>query len=121
WRGGSAGAAYGPGMRAAVIGGTGLVGRHTVDALQEAGHEAVVVSRSRGIDVLTGEGLDAALAGVDAVIDVTNTAAADPDEARRFFETATGNLVAAEERAGVGHHVVLSITNIDRIEGNAHY
>jgi len=108
-------------MRAAVIGGTGLVGRHTVSALQRAGHEAAVVSRSSGVDVLTGEGLDAALAGVDAVVDVTNSAAPTAEEAEAFFGTATERLLAAGQRAGVRHHVVLSITNIDRIDGNAHY
>jgi nucleoside-diphosphate-sugar epimerase len=50
-------------MRIAVSGGTGVFGRHTVHALRRAGHDAVVVARARGIDVLTGEGLDDALAG----------------------------------------------------------
>jgi uncharacterized protein YbjT (DUF2867 family) len=59
-------------MRIAVIGGTGVVGRHTVEALWRAGHDAVVVARAHGVDVSTGEGLDAALVGVEAVIDVTN-------------------------------------------------
>ena len=38
-----------------------------------------------------------------------------------LFGTATRNLLAAEERAGVRHHVLLSIVGIDRVEGNAHY
>jgi len=53
-------------MRIAVIGGTGLAGRHTVEALRRRGHDVVIAARSRGIDVFTGAGLDAALAGVDA-------------------------------------------------------
>ena len=40
-------------MRIAVIGGTGLVGGHAVQALGRAGHEAVVVARSRGVDLTT--------------------------------------------------------------------
>ncbi len=108
-------------MRVAVIGGTGAVGRHTVDALRRGGHEAVVVARSTGVDVSTGKGLDAALAGVDAVIDVTNIQAADAAAAREAFATATRNLVAAEHRAHVRHHVLLSIVGVDRIEGNPHY
>jgi uncharacterized protein YbjT (DUF2867 family) len=108
-------------MRVAVIGGTGLVGRHTVDALAAAGHDAVVVSRSVGVDVVTGAGLDEALAGVEAVIDVTNTPEQDPDAVRAFFTAATGHLLAAEANAGVGHHVLLSISGLDRVEGNAHY
>ncbi len=108
-------------MRVAVVGGTGLVGRHTTEALRHTGHDAVVIARSAGIDVITGAGLDAALAGVEAVIDVTNTFAQEPVEIREFFSTATGNLLAAEQRAGVGHHLVLSIVGIDRVEGNPHF
>ncbi|MBA2472527.1 MAG: SDR family oxidoreductase [Pseudonocardiales bacterium] len=108
-------------MRVAVIGGTGLVGRHTTKALRDAGHDVVVVARSTGVDLATGAGLDAELAGITAVIDVTNTAVPDAEAARELFGTTTGNLLAAEQRAGVGHHVVLSIVSVDRIAGNAHY
>jgi uncharacterized protein YbjT (DUF2867 family) len=108
-------------MRIAVVGGTGLVGRHTVEALERAGHEVVVVARSRGVDVTTGAGLDEALAGVESVVDVTNTTATVPAAAQEFFGTTTGRLLAAERRAGVGHHVVLSIVGLDLVEGNAHY
>jgi len=108
-------------LRIAVIGGTGLVGRHAVDALGRAGHDAVVVARSRGVDVATGEGLDEALVGAKAVVDVTNPAVWDTDEARATFGAMTERLLAAEERAGVAHHVLLSIVGVDRVEGNAHY
>jgi uncharacterized protein YbjT (DUF2867 family) len=81
-------------MRVAVIGCTGLVGRHATKALQHAGHDAVVVARYTGIDVIAGTGLDAALAGIEAVIDVTNTAASDAEAAREFFAAATGQLLA---------------------------
>jgi uncharacterized protein YbjT (DUF2867 family) len=108
-------------MRIAVIGGTGIAGRHTVDAARRAGHEAVVVARSRGIDVSTGEGLDDALAGVDTVIDVSAMQGPDAEATRQLFAGATRNLLAAEQRAGVRHHVLLSIVGVDRIEGNAHY
>jgi uncharacterized protein YbjT (DUF2867 family) len=108
-------------MRIAVVGGTGAVGRHVVTALERDGHEAVVVSRSRGADVFTGEGLDAALHAAQAVVDVTSLEAADVDAVRTFFATGTRNLLAAEARAGVRHHVLLSIVGLDRIEGNAHH
>ncbi|MCV2489168.1 3-beta hydroxysteroid dehydrogenase [Geodermatophilus sp. YIM 151500] len=108
-------------MRIAVVGATGLVGEPTVGALEHRGHAVVPVSRSTGVDLLTGAGLENALDGVDAVVDVTNTVAVHPAEAERFFESATCNLLAAEERAGVGHHVVLSIVGLDRIRGNGHY
>jgi uncharacterized protein YbjT (DUF2867 family) len=108
-------------MRIAVIGGTGAVGRHTVDALRRAGHDTVVAARSRGVDVSTGAGLDDALAGVQAVVDVTSLQADDAVASRKAFEAATRNLLAAEERARVRHHVLLSIVGVDLIEANAHY
>jgi uncharacterized protein YbjT (DUF2867 family) len=108
-------------MRTAVVGATGLIGRLLVTDLQTAGHDVVPIARSVGVDSVTGDGLDAALAGVQAVIDVTNTPAMEAAEAEAFFERSTRNLLDAGRRAGVGHHVVLSITNIDRMEGNAHY
>jgi uncharacterized protein YbjT (DUF2867 family) len=108
-------------LRIAVIGGTGLVGRHAVAAGERAGHETVVVARSFGVDVLTGEGLDEALAGVEAVIDVTNMRGADVEQTRELFSAGAGNVLAAAGRAGVQQYVVLSIVGIDRIAGNAHY
>jgi uncharacterized protein YbjT (DUF2867 family) len=108
-------------MRVAVVGATGLTGRQTVAALEAAGHETVTIARSAGVDVVTGAGLDQALTGVDAVIDVVNTGATEAAETERFFGTVTANLLAAEQRAGVGHHVLLSIVGIDRVGGNAHY
>jgi uncharacterized protein YbjT (DUF2867 family) len=108
-------------VRVAVAGGTGLAGRHTVEALRDAGHDPVVLARSAGVDLTTGRGLADALVGVDAVIDAINTPTSSPAQARRFFTATTGQLLAAEHHAGVRHHVVLSIVGVDRIEGNAHY
>lgn len=105
-------------MRIAVAGGTGTVGRHVVAAARERGHDVVVLSRSDGVDVTTGRGLTAALAGADAVIDVTNTTTFFARTARRFFETATHHLLAAERANGVGHHVALSIVGIDNIDAS---
>jgi len=108
-------------MRIAVAGATGHIGALTVAALERQGHDVVRINRSLGVDLLTGEGLDDALGGVDAVVDATNSSATDRDEAVAYFGTTTGNLLAAEQRAGVRHHVLLSIVGVDRIEGNAHY
>lgn len=99
----------------AVAGGTGVVGHHVIDAVRASGHRAVVLSRSTGVDLTTGAGLDAALDGVDAVVDTANISTLSADEATRFFTAATGNLVAAAERAGVRHVVLLSIVGIDRM------
>jgi uncharacterized protein YbjT (DUF2867 family) len=108
-------------MRVAVIGGSGLVGRAVLEILDRHGHESVAVSRSTGVDVISGDGLEAALSGCGAVIDVLNTAAADADGPRRFFTAATQSLLVAERAAGVSHHVVLSIVGVDRIRHNPHY
>lgn len=102
-------------MRIAIAGGTGTVGRPTVDAVRAAGHEPVVLSRGTGVDVVSGEGLDAALEGVAAVIDTANVSTLSAKEATTFFTTATGNIIAAAGRAGVGHVVLLSIVGIDRM------
>ncbi|MEJ3741969.1 NAD(P)H-binding protein [Actinomycetes bacterium KLBMP 9797] len=108
-------------MRIAVAGATGNIGNRTVAVLERAGHEVVRISRSLGVDLSTGDGLDGALAGVEAVVDASNGPAVDPAETVAYFGTATRNLLAAEERAGVRHHVLLSIVGIHGVDGNAHY
>jgi uncharacterized protein YbjT (DUF2867 family) len=102
-------------MRVAVAGGTGLTGRHVVDTLRNLGHEPVVLARSTGVDLLTGAGLDAALESVAAVVDVSDVKATRRRTAVGFFDTAGRVLLAAERRAGVAHHVVLSIVGVDRV------
>lgn len=108
-------------MRIAVAGATGNIGTLTVAALERDGHDVVRISRAVGVDLSTGDGLDDALADVEVVVDATNGPATDRAETVKYFGTATRNLLAAEERAGVRHHVLLSIAGIDRIEGTAHY
>jgi uncharacterized protein YbjT (DUF2867 family) len=102
-------------MRIAVAGGTGLLGELVVAQAAKAGHDVVVIARSRGVDVSTGEGLDEALRGVDTVIDVTNMTTMDGAAATRFFEAVTRNLQEAGQRAGVRHYVLISIIGIDRV------
>ena len=102
-------------MKIAVAGGTGVVGRHVVRELGGRGHEPVVLSRSAGIDLTTGIGLEQALAGVEVVVDVTNTMATRQAPASAFFSTVGDTLLRSGERAGVRHHVVLSIVGIDRV------
>ena len=108
-------------MRIAVAGATGNIGARVVASLQGAGHEVVAISRSNGVDLSSGDGIDAALAGVQAVVDAISAPPTDRDTTVDYLGTATRNLLAAEERAGVGHHVLLSIVGIHDIEGNAHY
>jgi uncharacterized protein YbjT (DUF2867 family) len=102
-------------MRVAVVGGTGTVGRHTVEALRATGHDPVPISRASGVDVRTGTGLDDALRGAEAVIDATNVSTLSARASVAFFEAATGHLIAAAQRVGVSHLVSLSIVGVDRM------
>jgi uncharacterized protein YbjT (DUF2867 family) len=108
-------------MRIAVAGATGNIGALTVAALEQGGHEVVRISRSLGVDLSTGAGLDAALAGVEAVVDAINGPSFDEAATVAYFGATTANLLTAEEKAGVRHHVLLSIVGIHQVEGNAHY
>jgi uncharacterized protein YbjT (DUF2867 family) len=108
-------------MRIAVAGATGRIGRLTMTALDGAGHQAVPLSRATGADAYTGNGLADALRGADALIDVVNNASQDEAEVVDFFGTTTKNLLAAEELAGVRHHVLLSIVGVDHNQRVPHY
>src|SRR5690349_14973320 len=108
-------------MRVVVVGATGRIGRFTVAALRAGGHEVVEVSRSKGVDVITGTGLSTAFTGADAVVDVTSNPAQDKAEIVDFFTTAARNVTAAAAAAGVDHYVLLSIVNVDEGHGGPHY
>lgn len=98
----------------AVAGATGRVGRHTVDVLREHGHDVVPMSRSQGVDVITGDGLAAALADVDCVIDAVAGPSPEQQAATTFFTTAAANLHRACQRGGVSRMIVVSIIGTDR-------
>jgi uncharacterized protein YbjT (DUF2867 family) len=108
-------------MKIVVIGGTGLIGSKVVANLREHGHEALPASPRLGINTLTGEGLTDALAGAAAVVDVSNSPSFEPAAVLEFFQTSTGNLLAAEAAAGVGRHVALSIVGIDCSPDNGYF
>ncbi|WP_433578861.1 SDR family oxidoreductase [Nocardia brasiliensis] len=101
-------------MRIAVIGGTGLIGSRVVDKLTAAGHEAVPHSLSSGVDVVTGRGLDEAMAGAQVVVNLTNSPTFD-EASMTFFQTSMDNLLTAALKAGVGHFVILSIVGTDLV------
>jgi uncharacterized protein YbjT (DUF2867 family) len=96
-------------MKIVVIGGTGLIGSKVVAKLTEHGHEAIPASPRLGINSITGEGLAEAMDGTSVVVDVSNSPNFEYQTALEFFQTSTGNLLAAEASAGVGHHVALSV------------
>lgn len=101
-------------MKIAVAGATGRVGSRAVELLKAAGHEVVPMSRSTGVDVVTGKGLADALAGVECVIDVASTPSPDQEEASRFFTASARNLHEIGQEAGVQRMVEVSIIGIDR-------
>jgi uncharacterized protein YbjT (DUF2867 family) len=108
-------------MKIVVIGGTGMIGSKVVAMLSEHGHEAVPAAPNTGVNTLTGEGLADVLTGAAVVVDVSNSPSFENSAVLNFFETSTGNLLAAEAEAGVGHHVALSIVGTDRLPENGYF
>ena len=103
-------------QKIAVTGATGRVGTHLVEILEERGHEVVPIARSKGVDVISGEGLEEALAGVETIIDLATGPSPDEESATEFFTTAARNLQRAGAEAGVERIVVVSIIGIDKFE-----
>ncbi|MGE0096501.1 MAG: SDR family oxidoreductase [Alphaproteobacteria bacterium] len=108
-------------MKIVVIGGTGLIGSKTVAILRQAGHEAVAASPNSGVNTITGEGVKEAVAGAQAVIDLSNSPSFEDKAVLEFFKTSGRNLFAAETTAGVRHHVALSIVGTDRTPDNGYF
>src|SRR5262249_18348447 len=108
-------------MKIVVIGGTGLIGSKTVAILRQGGHEVVAASPQSGVNTITGEGLKAAMAGAQVVIDLANSPSFEDKAVLEFFETSGRNLLAAETAAGVRHHVALSIVGTDRTPDNGYF
>ena len=108
-------------MKIVVIGGTGLIGSQVVSKLSEHGHEAIAAAPNTGVNTLTGEGLAEVLEGADVVVDVSNSPSFEDAAVLDFFKTATGNLLAAEKVAGVGHHVALSVVGTERLADKGYY
>ncbi len=100
------------GPRVAVLGATGQLGRRVVAHLRDRGADVVEVSRRQGVDVRSGAGLDAVLAGVGTVVDCLDMATVSRRRATSFFETTARNVSAAAERAGVRRIVCVSIVGV---------
>jgi len=108
-------------MKIVVIGGSGLIGAKLVSTLREQGHEVIAASRASGINALTGEGLSAAMTGAQVVVDVANSPSFEDQAVLEFFETTGRNLAAAEQAAGVGHHVALSVVGTERLLASGYF
>lgn len=102
-------------MKITVVGASGLIGTRLSERLRRSGLEVTDASLSFGVDTVTGKGLDAAIAGTDAVVDVTNAASFGDSAALDFFRASTKNLLAAASEAGVGHYLALSVVGTPRL------
>jgi len=102
-------------MKIVVIGGTGLIGSKLVSLLRQRGQEVLPASPDSGVNTITGQGLPEVLVGAQVVVDVSNSPSFEDTAVLKFFQTSTGNLLAAEKAAGVGHHVALSVVGADRL------
>ena len=103
-------------QRIAVTGATGRVGSHLVEILEQRGHDVVPIARSKGIDVVSGEGLEEALAGAETIIDTATGPSSDQEEATNFFTASARNIQRAGAAAGAERIVVVSIIGIDKFQ-----
>jgi len=104
-------------QRIAVTGATGRAGSLLVEILEQRGHGVVPIARSKGIDVVTGEGVDEALAGAETIIDTATGPSPDQEEATKFFTASARNLQRAGAGAGAKRIVLVSIIGIDKFAG----
>jgi uncharacterized protein YbjT (DUF2867 family) len=102
-------------MRIAVAGGTGTVGKYVVLAAEQAGHQVAVLSRRVGVDVQTGDGLEAALEGVDVIVDTINPASMTRSKATAVFTESSRRLQRVGAAQGVSRLVTVSIVGVDRV------
>jgi len=108
-------------MKIVVIGGTGLIGSKVVQKLKQQGHEAIAAAPNTGVDTITGKGVAQALAGAEVVVDVSNSPSMENRAALEFFQTSGRNLIAAEQKAGVLHHIALSVVGTDRLQDSGYF
>src|SRR3954469_7282562 len=101
----------------AVTGATGRLGSHLVEILERRGHAVVPIARSKGVDVVSGEGLDEALSGVETIVDTATGSSPGQRAATEFFTSSARNLQRAGAAAGAKRIVVVSIIGIDKFQG----
>ncbi|WP_067541437.1 SDR family oxidoreductase [Nocardia crassostreae] len=110
-------------MQVAVLGGTGMLGAPVVRDLAARGHTVRVLTRNppadpvpgtshHPVNLATGAGLDEALDGVATVVDAVNHAGV---RSAKVMVDGVRSLLAAEQRAGIEHHVEISIVGCDRV------
>src|SRR4051794_24057180 len=108
-------------MKILVIGGSGLIGSKLCRKLAERGHQVVPASPRSGVNTVTGDGLADAMTGAEIVVDVSNAPSWEDAAVMSFFDASTRNLLAAEGKAGVRHHVALSIVGTERLQESGYF
>src|SRR5690349_5070114 len=108
-------------MKIVVIGGSGRIGSRLVALLRRQGHEVVAASRRTGVDIVAGAGLAQALEGAAVVVDAANAPSFEDAAALSFFTTSTRTLLAAENAAGVGHHVLVSLVGAGTVPDSGYF
>jgi len=107
-------------MKIVIIGGTGLIGSQLTNLLKDK-HEVIVASPNTGVNTLTGEGLDNALENADVVVDVSNSPSFADGDVMNFFRTSTTNLLKAEQKANVKHHIALSVVGTQKLNASGYF
>jgi uncharacterized protein YbjT (DUF2867 family) len=108
-------------MKIVVIGGTGLIGSKLCQKLADCGQDVLAASPKSGVNSVTGEGLAEAVKGAHVVVDVSNAPSWEDTAVMKFFETSTSNLLAAEAKAGVRHHLALSVVGTERLQESGYF
>lgn len=108
-------------MKIVVIGGSGLIGSKLCKNLAGRGHQVVSASPRSGVNTVTGQGLAEALTSAQVVVDVSNAPSWEDAAVMKFFDTSTRNLLAAEAKAEVRHHVALSVVGTDRLQESGYF
>jgi uncharacterized protein YbjT (DUF2867 family) len=108
-------------MKIVAIGGSGLIGSKLCKKLADRGHGVVAASPKSGVNSVTGEGLANAMTGAQVVVDVSNAPSWEDAAVMKFFDASTRNLLAAEAKAGVRHHVALSVVGTDRLQESGYF
>lgn len=111
-------------MKVAVVGGTGVLGKPLVAELAARGDEVLALSRKPGrtmpegvshqrVDLTGGDGLAEALAGVEVIVDASNSST--PRRAAPVMVEGTKRLLRAGAEAGARHYVGVSIVGCERV------
>lgn len=107
-------------MKIVIIGGSGLIGSQLASILKKE-HEVIAASPSSGVDTITGEGLEEALKDAQVVIDVSNSPSFADEQVMNFFKTSNENLMRAEKKAGIQHHIALSVVGTEKMQEGGYF